>query len=154
MPGESRDNRDQSFKQEYLKKLLIMIIDKHQSIQVLKKKLEDLDKSFVGTIPVNKFKECIMELEIGVRMSDLNKLTRTLAKLNGKVKYYTFLNELQRYNIAQDGPKFSHNRINEVFGEIKEFAKALERVIQSKQLTLGEFLQEIGNRYNEIDEDD
>ena len=41
-----------------------------------------------------------MGLEIGVRMSDLNKLTRTLAKLNGKVKYYTFLNDLQRYNIA------------------------------------------------------
>ncbi len=58
------DDVSTTFLEKFLHQLLVKIIKRHESIDILKKKFKKIDKKFTGLVNMKKFKEILTELDI------------------------------------------------------------------------------------------
>jgi len=70
------------------------ILNKYESIEVLKKKFEEADKNFSGLISALKFRTAFNELNLGIRKEHLVKLANSVDMMEGLVDYYGFITRL------------------------------------------------------------
>ena len=70
------------------------LLQKYESIVILKHKFEEVDKNYTGLITALQFRTVFNELDLAIKKEDLVKLANSVDMIEGLIDYYSFITRL------------------------------------------------------------